>query len=80
MRCDFREFSECACGTECAAQPSARLINLNRRHAAAVTSHGRAWIAFIGAVVLIPALGFAALHAAEVHHTQTLIAQESHHG
>lgn len=76
-RCDFKTFNECSCGIECAAQPSARLIDLNRRHAAAVTSRDRAWIAFIGAVILIPALGFAALHAADVHHTQILTNQES---
>lgn len=78
-RCDFKSLNECGCQSiaSCTAQPSARLIDLNKRHAAAVTSHGRAWIAFIGAVFVIPALGLAALHAADVHHTQILIAQES---
>lgn len=61
----------------CPAQYRAKTINLNRDRQAATTSVGRAWIMLVGAVVLIPALGFAALHAADVHHTQILANQES---
>lgn len=64
----------------CPARYRAKTINLNRERQAATTSVDRAWIMLVGAVILIPALGFAALHAADVHHTQNLIAQESHHG
>lgn len=61
----------------CPAQYRAKTIDLNRKLEAATTSHGRAWIAFIGAVFVSTVLVFAVVAGAGQQHQINLTNQES---